>query len=89
MSLFYQVKKLNTLVYELLSFSFFLIVLKGILVFSMDTNQGCDVQTYRKKGYKGRVKSILSLMPSHSTPYYYYSTLHSNIPMRFLDYTPR
>ncbi|CAD5311907.1 unnamed protein product [Arabidopsis thaliana] len=27
-------------------------------------------------------------MPSHSTPYYYYSTLHSNIPMRFLDYTP-
>ncbi|KAG7653286.1 hypothetical protein ISN44_As01g005710, partial [Arabidopsis suecica] len=29
---------------------------------------------------------ILFLMPSHSTPYY--STLHSNIPMQFLDYAP-
>ncbi|KFK25717.1 hypothetical protein AALP_AA8G150500 [Arabis alpina] len=39
-----------------------------------------------EEAYKGRVKSILFLMPCHSTPYY--STLHSNIPMRFLDCTP-
>ncbi|KAK4802981.1 hypothetical protein SAY86_001184 [Trapa natans] len=34
----------------------------------------------------GRVKSILFLMPCHATPYY--STLHHNIPMRFLDCSP-
>jgi len=39
------------------------------------------------EAYKGRVKSILFLMPCHSTPYY--STLHRNIPMQFLDCTPR
>lgn len=33
-----------------------------------------------------KVKSILFLMPCHSTPYY--STLHQNVPMRFLDCTP-
>ncbi|XP_010453614.1 PREDICTED: GPI mannosyltransferase 3 isoform X1 [Camelina sativa] len=38
------------------------------------------------EAYKGRVKSILFLMPCHSTPYY--STLHHNIPMQFLDCTP-
>jgi phosphatidylinositol glycan class B len=38
------------------------------------------------EAYKGRVKSILFLMPCHSTPYY--STLHRNIPMQFLDCTP-
>ncbi|KAF8083239.1 hypothetical protein N665_0787s0021 [Sinapis alba] len=39
-----------------------------------------------EEAYKGRVKSILFLMPCHSTPYY--STLHTNIPMQFLDCTP-
>ncbi|CAN6466607.1 unnamed protein product [Victoria cruziana] len=34
----------------------------------------------------GKVDSILSLMPCHSTPYY--STLHRNISMSFLDCTP-
>ncbi|PON99261.1 GPI mannosyltransferase [Trema orientale] len=33
-----------------------------------------------------KVKSILFLMPCHATPYY--STLHRNIPMHFLDCTP-
>ncbi|CAI9102775.1 OLC1v1001100C1 [Oldenlandia corymbosa var. corymbosa] len=34
----------------------------------------------------GKVKSILFLTPCHATPYY--STLHHEIPMRFLDCTP-
>ncbi|CAN7114217.1 unnamed protein product [Brassica rapa subsp. narinosa] len=47
-----------------------------------------DAMNYlSEEAYKGRVKSILFLMPCHSTPYY--STLHSNIPMQFLDCTPR
>ncbi|XP_024011165.1 GPI mannosyltransferase 3 isoform X2 [Eutrema salsugineum] len=46
-----------------------------------------DAMNYlSEEAYKGRVKSILFLMPCHSTPYY--STLHSNIPMQFLDCTP-
>ncbi|VFQ71286.1 unnamed protein product [Cuscuta campestris] len=34
----------------------------------------------------GKVRSILFFTPCHATPYY--STLHRNIPMRFLDCTP-
>jgi len=46
-----------------------------------------DVMYYlSKEAQDGRVKSVLFLMPCHSTPYY--STLHYNIPMRFLDCTP-
>ncbi|KAF3555401.1 hypothetical protein F2Q69_00017528 [Brassica cretica] len=46
-----------------------------------------DAMNYlSEEAYKGRVESILFLMPCHSTPYY--STLHSNIPMQFLDCTP-
>ena len=40
-----------------------------------------------KEAVSEKVKSILFLMPCHSTPYY--STLHRNLPMRFLDCTPR
>lgn len=47
-----------------------------------------DVMYYLSKEAKdGKVKSILFLMPCHATPYY--STLHRNLPMRFLDCTPR
>ncbi|CAA7031370.1 unnamed protein product [Microthlaspi erraticum] len=46
-----------------------------------------DAMNYlSEEANKGRVKSILFLMPCHSTPYY--STLHINIPMQFLDCTP-
>ncbi|XP_044955801.1 mannosyltransferase APTG1-like [Hordeum vulgare subsp. vulgare] len=46
-----------------------------------------DVMFYlSKEAHNGRVKGVLFLMPCHSTPYY--STLHSNLPMRFLDCTP-
>uniref|UniRef100_A0A7N0TYA1 Mannosyltransferase n=1 Tax=Kalanchoe fedtschenkoi TaxID=63787 RepID=A0A7N0TYA1_KALFE len=34
----------------------------------------------------GKVQSVLFLMPCHATPYY--SMLHRNLPMRFLDCTP-
>ncbi|KAL1332609.1 hypothetical protein HN51_061385 [Arachis hypogaea] len=34
----------------------------------------------------GKVKNILFLTPCHATPYY--SVLHRNLPMRFLDCTP-
>ena len=47
-----------------------------------------DVMFYlSKEAHNGRVKGVLFLMPCHSTPYY--STLHSSLPMRFLDCTPR
>ncbi|KQJ92856.1 hypothetical protein BRADI_3g01150v3 [Brachypodium distachyon] len=46
-----------------------------------------DVMFYlSKEAHDGRVKGVLFLMPCHSTPYY--STLHSSLPMRFLDCTP-
>jgi len=35
----------------------------------------------------GEVRSVLFLTPCHATPYY--SALHQNVPMRFLDCTPR
>ncbi|KAA8535457.1 hypothetical protein F0562_030460 [Nyssa sinensis] len=47
-----------------------------------------DVMNYlSKEAHNGRVKSILFLTPCHATPYY--STLHRNLPMRFLDCSPR
>nr|XP_024923463.2 mannosyltransferase APTG1 isoform X2 [Ziziphus jujuba var. spinosa] len=39
-----------------------------------------------KEVLNGEVRSIIFLMPCHATPYY--STLHRNIPMHFLDCTP-
>ena len=43
-----------------------------------------DVMNYlSKEALNGKVKSILFLTPCHATPYY--STLHRNIPMHFLD----
>ncbi|XP_071729642.1 mannosyltransferase APTG1-like isoform X2 [Rutidosis leptorrhynchoides] len=47
-----------------------------------------DVMNYlAKEALNGDVKNILFLTPCHATPYY--STLHKNIPMRFLDCSPR
>lgn len=40
-----------------------------------------------KEAFQGKVKSILFLTPCHATPYY--SMLHRNLPMQFLDCTPR
>ncbi|KAK1418396.1 hypothetical protein QVD17_27540 [Tagetes erecta] len=46
-----------------------------------------DVMNYlAKEAHQGNVKSILFLTPCHATPYY--STLHQNVPMRFLDCSP-
>lgn len=46
-----------------------------------------DVMNYlAKEANQRNVKSVLFLMPCHSTPFY--STLHHNIPMRFLDCSP-
>ncbi|KAK6942377.1 GPI mannosyltransferase [Dillenia turbinata] len=46
-----------------------------------------DVMSYlAKEAYDDKVKSILFLMPCHATPYY--SVLHRNLPMRFLNCTP-
>ncbi|GAB2214110.1 hypothetical protein Droror1_Dr00018448 [Drosera rotundifolia] len=39
-----------------------------------------------RKASHGEVKQVLFLMPCHSTPYY--SALHRDLPMRFLDCTP-
>ncbi|KAJ7955719.1 Mannosyltransferase [Quillaja saponaria] len=39
-----------------------------------------------KEAVDDKVKSILFLMPCHATPYY--SMLHKNLPMQFLDCTP-
>ncbi|RVW88403.1 GPI mannosyltransferase 3 [Vitis vinifera] len=46
-----------------------------------------DVMNYlSKEASNNKVKSILFLMPCHATPYY--STLHHDLPMRFLDCSP-
>lgn len=46
-----------------------------------------DVMYYLSKEAKnGKIQSILFLMPCHSTAYY--SSLHYNLPMRFLDCSP-
>ncbi|XAR51226.1 Dolichyl-P-Man:Man(6)GlcNAc(2)-PP-dolichol alpha-1,2-mannosyltransferase [Bertholletia excelsa] len=46
-----------------------------------------DVMKYlSEEALRGKVKSILFLTPCHATPYY--STLHQNLPMRFLDCSP-
>eukprot|EP00249_Psilotum_nudum_P016928 c26060_g1_i1 orf=533-1732(+) len=39
-----------------------------------------------KEATQGHVKSVIFLMPCHSTPYY--SFLHQDIPMHFLDCSP-
>ncbi|XP_077232697.1 alg9-like mannosyltransferase family isoform X2 [Tasmannia lanceolata] len=39
-----------------------------------------------REAVDGKVKRVLFLMPCHATPYY--STLHQNLPMRFLDCSP-
>lgn len=47
-----------------------------------------DVMNYlAREATYGKVDSILFLMPCHATPFY--STLHRNVPMRFLDCSPR
>ncbi|XP_059637560.1 mannosyltransferase APTG1 isoform X2 [Cornus florida] len=46
-----------------------------------------DVMNYlSKEALNGKVRNILFLTPCHATPYY--STLHRNLPMRFLDCSP-
>ncbi|KAG6421217.1 hypothetical protein SASPL_117767 [Salvia splendens] len=46
-----------------------------------------DVMNYlAEEAMKNNVEGILFLTPCHATPYY--STLHRNLPMRFLDCTP-
>ncbi|KAL2930395.1 GPI mannosyltransferase 3, partial [Bienertia sinuspersici] len=46
-----------------------------------------DVMHYlAREALKGEVRSVLFLTPCHATPYY--SALHQNLPMHFLDCTP-
>ncbi|KAK6127023.1 hypothetical protein DH2020_039239 [Rehmannia glutinosa] len=58
------------------------------LYMSMIHQRGAeDVMNYlSNEARENKVKSILFLTPCHATPYY--STLHQNIPMHFLDCTP-
>lgn len=68
----------------------FLIVtnLPMALYMSMVHQRGVEDVMYYLSGEasKGKVKNILFLMPCHATPYY--SFLHHDLPMRFLDCTP-
>ncbi|XP_021771583.1 GPI mannosyltransferase 3-like [Chenopodium quinoa] len=46
-----------------------------------------DVMQYiARESLNGEVRSVLFLTPCHATPYY--SAIHQNLPMRFLDCTP-
>ncbi|KAG8372474.1 hypothetical protein BUALT_Bualt12G0069900 [Buddleja alternifolia] len=69
---------------------FFLLVtnLPMALYMSMVHQRGTeDVMNYlSKEASENKVKNILFLTPCHATPYY--STLHHDLPMRFLDCTP-
>ncbi|KAK3155812.1 hypothetical protein QOZ80_2AG0099000 [Eleusine coracana subsp. coracana] len=74
-----------------LQFSVILLIITNVpmaLYMSLFHQRGTeDVMFYlSKEAHDGRVKSVLFLMPCHSTPYY--STLHYDLPMRFLDCTP-
>ncbi|XP_058082019.1 mannosyltransferase APTG1 [Magnolia sinica] len=69
---------------------FFLLVtnLPMALYMSLVHQRGSeDVMNFlAKEALHGRVDSVIFLMPCHATPYY--STLHCNLPMRFLDCSP-
>ncbi|GER56082.1 GPI mannosyltransferase [Striga asiatica] len=66
----------------------FLLVTNLPMALYMSMRGAEDVMNYLSREAKdNRVKSILFLTPCHATPYY--STLHKNISMRFLDCTPR
>ncbi|PRQ37646.1 putative hexosyltransferase [Rosa chinensis] len=58
------------------------------LYMSLVHQRGTEDVTYylSNEVVEGKVTDILFLMPCHATPYY--STLHRNLPMRFLDCTP-
>ncbi|XP_004309941.1 PREDICTED: GPI mannosyltransferase 3 isoform X1 [Fragaria vesca subsp. vesca] len=58
------------------------------LYMSLVHQRGTEDVTYylSKEVVEGKVTDILFLMPCHATPYY--STVHRNLPMRFLDCTP-
>ncbi|XP_026405956.1 GPI mannosyltransferase 3-like isoform X1 [Papaver somniferum] len=69
---------------------FFLLVtnLPMALYMSLVHQRGSeDVMNFLShEALEDRVKSVLFLTPCHATPYY--STLHRNLPMRFLDCSP-
>ncbi|CAK9140301.1 unnamed protein product [Ilex paraguariensis] len=69
---------------------FFLLVTNLPMAFYMSIvhQRGAEeVMKYlSKEAFEGKVKSILFLTPCHATPYY--STLHRDLSMRFLDCTP-
>ncbi|KAM7472857.1 hypothetical protein LguiA_011040 [Lonicera macranthoides] len=69
---------------------FFLLITNIPMAFymSMVHQRGTeDVMNYlAKEALNGKVESILFLTPCHATPYY--SMLHQNLPMRFLDCSP-
>ncbi|XP_073018353.1 LOW QUALITY PROTEIN: mannosyltransferase APTG1-like [Primulina eburnea] len=74
-----------------LQMAVFLLLLTNIpmaLYMSMVHQRGTeDVMNYlSKEASENKVKNILFLTPCHATPYY--STLHHDLPMRFLDCTP-
>ncbi|XP_061997167.1 mannosyltransferase APTG1-like isoform X2 [Rosa rugosa] len=58
------------------------------LYMSLVHQRGTEDVTYylSNEVVEGKVTDILFLMPCHATPYY--STVHRNLPMRFLDCTP-
>ncbi|XP_050373229.1 mannosyltransferase APTG1 isoform X2 [Argentina anserina] len=58
------------------------------LYMSLVHQRGTEDVTYylSKEVVEGKVTDILFLMPCHATPYY--STVHRDLPMRFLDCTP-
>lgn len=70
-------------------FVFFLSSSKLILICEHARQRGTeDVMNYlSKEALNEKVNGILFLMPCHATPYY--STLHRNLTMRFLDRSPR
>ncbi|KAA8522802.1 hypothetical protein F0562_009225 [Nyssa sinensis] len=67
---------------------FFVSLFWLILTFEYTGQRGTeDVMNYlSNEALNGRVGSILFLTPCHATPYY--STLHHNLPMHFLDCSP-
>jgi phosphatidylinositol glycan class B len=63
--------------------------ISSILLWTVKMQRGAEavMEHLGQEAHAQHVRNVLFLMPCHATPFY--SSLHSNLPMRFLDCSPR
>ncbi|KAJ7154461.1 hypothetical protein O6H91_03G044600 [Diphasiastrum complanatum] len=86
-SMKYGIRKWST-PFQLVIFGLLLTNIPVALYTSVVHQRGAEavMEYLHKEALEGHVSSVMFLMPCHSTPYY--STLHKNVSMRFLDCSP-